>query len=793
MLRLWDFSQADPRYASEEARTEIAGREQNVIAYLIDRQPDLESVLIRPKIADPDKGIHYWEVFERRRQLRRLSEFLASHSDELTTSIRVDLARTLLSHVAAMHRVGAAHLDLGEHSVWMELPSSIRVSHLVASSYQELASLGARRFEFLAGGTVLPETIIEQEVDHFRKDVFLLAVVTHSILFGKPPVSSGPGEPPTWSPQADPTDGLSHLHGWFERSLDVSSADRFANAQEMLDSFNRLIQDNDKAPNALERLQRFRRWKSVFELYTRYPIERVIKETDRIVVWISKLDGKRFLVKTWRRSCWGDELKESPRLAQFCEMADDLINSRHPGLVQIVDVGYLSDHLVLIQEYVDASDLATTLAANDDPRWLQLLFVANFLKQLTELVIDLHDRGFTHGDLKPANMLVLEDDGAAYPVLIDLLDFGPETEGTIATPAYSPAHHVGSRERDRFAVLQIATELLGHTEADASSRELVEAASNLCRNTEPQLATLSPLLEALEQITHPVEVEPIPKLRLSFPGLRSGKLQSDEGLYYVWLQSPSQFTVTGCTEELICLLSPSVKRKITGITRKTVSQSQVSRAERRCSIRLSAAIEVAPDGSDVTDLDSLIGRLLPGEDSTDSSTKQAVPVGEAQPTGAGLGLDEDVIVEDPYPASASLPLDIPDLWRTLLQVEEEQFTRGVAEIDSSYSRERRRHTVIMQITSGTLDFTREDRVLVELKKADNWSPVGILDVDLSRRNDIAVDASLYKARDGSSLCTAGAELRFRSMMETDSRMRRKTATNRILRRGSVLASLDRLF
>ena len=38
LLRYWDFSKAEPRYVSEEARIEIAGREQAVIAYLIERQ-----------------------------------------------------------------------------------------------------------------------------------------------------------------------------------------------------------------------------------------------------------------------------------------------------------------------------------------------------------------------------------------------------------------------------------------------------------------------------------------------------------------------------------------------------------------------------------------------------------------------------------------------------------------------------------------------------------------------------------------------------------------------------------
>jgi serine/threonine protein kinase len=575
LLRLWDFSKAEPRYASEEARAEIAGREQNVITYLMDRQPDLETVLIRPKVADPNKGIHYWEVFERRRQLRRLREFLVSHSDELTTAARIDLARTLISHLAAMHRIGAAHLDIGDHSVWMELPSVIRLSHLVAASYQELTSLGDRRFEFLASGTVLPESIVDQGVDHFRKDVFLLGVVVHSIMFGKPPKVALADEPPTWDPEIDADGGLGHLHEWFEKSLDISSAARFANAQEMLDSFNDFVRQSDRGPNAIERLQRFRRWKSVRELYREFPEHTVLKETDRIVSWISKQEGRTVLVKTWRRSCWGDEVLEAPRLARFCELAEDLILAEHPGLARMLDVGYLGDHLALIQEFIEAANLETVRVTRSSD-WSSPIVAARFLARLARIITDLHERGFVHGDLKPANILVVWKDNDPHPLLVDLLEFGPASEGEIRTTAYSPPYEVGTKERDRYAVLKIAEEMFSTVPVPPDRLQLLTSAIQTCRETEPPLATLSPLLEVLDEIETPSVVDAVPNLVLSFPGLQSGRLLSDEGQYYVWRQNPNRFTVTGNGEELVVILSPTGNREIVAIKRRPILQSLVA-------------------------------------------------------------------------------------------------------------------------------------------------------------------------------------------------------------------------
>jgi hypothetical protein len=52
VLRLWDFSKAETRFQTEEGRSEIAGREQEVIAYLQDRCDQCDSVIIDGKTRD---------------------------------------------------------------------------------------------------------------------------------------------------------------------------------------------------------------------------------------------------------------------------------------------------------------------------------------------------------------------------------------------------------------------------------------------------------------------------------------------------------------------------------------------------------------------------------------------------------------------------------------------------------------------------------------------------------------------------------------------------------------------
>src|SRR3546814_15041856 len=85
ILRLWDFTKAETRFQTEAGRSEIAGREQEVVAYLQDRSDDCENVIIDGRARDPDYGTQYWEVYDRRRRDRK------SVVSGKSVSVRVDI------------------------------------------------------------------------------------------------------------------------------------------------------------------------------------------------------------------------------------------------------------------------------------------------------------------------------------------------------------------------------------------------------------------------------------------------------------------------------------------------------------------------------------------------------------------------------------------------------------------------------------------------------------------------------------------------------------------------------
>ena len=114
-----------------------------------------------------------------------------------------------LSCLAEMHNHQAAHLGLGTHSIWLETPTTVRLSHLFAGRFADVKSLGPTRYQFLAS-VELPEDILDNDQGPLRRDVFLAGVAVHQILFGRVPE----GKPPEWNAATDTQEAFRVLHDW---------------------------------------------------------------------------------------------------------------------------------------------------------------------------------------------------------------------------------------------------------------------------------------------------------------------------------------------------------------------------------------------------------------------------------------------------------------------------------------------------------------------------------------------------------------------------------------------------
>lgn len=796
-LRVWDFSKADTRFHNDEARQEIAGRERSVVEYLKDRSEACENAILQPRTEDPERGVAYWEVFDRRQRLRRLSEFVTSESLQTDRDNRIELARQLVARVAALHAADAAHLDLGGHSVWLEAPSTVKLSHLMAARFPQVESLGERRYQFLASA-ILPEDVLGGETSPKRKDVFLLAAAVHWLLLGVQPADSGEGMPFEWSPSADVEQKFALLHKWLETGLSLNPAERFVDAQAALDAFNTATAGRPTASDVLKGLERFREpFRSQRQFFQAYPEIEMLRESDRVDIWKSQRDDQTLLIKLWKRAAWGDQTREGPRILDFLTRARDAASSPLSGCAAIIGAYWLGDAMGLVQKWVEGQDLSSALgqgAFHERPSQ-----AVSFALALCRTVISLHDQGLTHGDIKPRNVVV-DVDGA--PALIDTFDFQSSDDGDVTTSAYAPATG-GRLERDRYAVTRVVEEVLATAGLPPSVAADVSRAIESCRQTAPENGTLVPLVEALERASNPApERAPLRQIHIALQNASPGPMLSDEGLFFIRKGAPgrSSFVIRGACEELEVFLDNQMRPA--RARRLSIDQKQIGRLARFEFMQFPAEIHISnaatndfgaldflpSDAKFVAGWGSEAGKELGG------GTGEELPEAQPEPVFDDTAFDSFSEAAPSDSRNAPMGLEARRLWQALIAAENELTTDGVALADSGYNRDIRRHIVPFELTSGTFDFNRNDHVGVErLDRKGAWQRVGELDIVRSKPDRIFIDAADWHSNGHAGVVSEEQRLRFISHFEVQSLRRRESAISRMLSGETRIKDLAGLF
>ena len=785
LLRRWDFTKAETRFQSEEGRASIVGREKSVIAWLDDRNSNCGSRLLKPKIDDQDKGVSYWEVFERRRRMKRLSEFCSSDFNKTTPNERIELARQILVSAKEMHDLQAAHLDIGTHSVWLELPTTVKFSHLMAASIPEIQSLGSSRFQFLSSSQV-PEDVIGGEANPLRKDVFLLGCAVHSLLFGKAPA----GSPPEWDMQIDSDGVFATLHPWFERCLDIDFRQRYSSGAEMLDAFNSAQSSAKDAKSTINGLEKFRSLKSQRQVFQAYQETELLHEDERVVIWKTDTSDGQKIVKLWKGTAFGDLDKEGSRILAFLERADALIESPIPGVVIMRKAHWTGDAIVLVQDFVQGATLTDELIAQKN--LINTEAVLQFCRNLVDVVCMLHERSVAHGDLKPDNIILstTPETSTVAPILIDVLDFVPMQDGERLSRAYSPPS--GSQfERDRFAVTKMVEEILSVYELDLEALAQIERAITQCRFSSPENATLLPLKEALERAAQPAmqrDIEEI--LNVTLMSSSAGPIFSDEGGYGI-SRSGADVSIRGAAEKLEIRLD-SNGTPLRG-RRVKLSQIEVQRTKRSEFAIFTGQIIIDCGVNDLSSIEKLLERpdfVEAWETRTEKFKPESLDDNELE-LMSNEALEDEIAERLHNSSKATSLVNVPHLWRRMVDLEAELTTESVCLGDSSFRRAVKRHVVPIQMMAGELDFDRNDTVTVE--RQDNkgrWTKIGFLDALLSSPEFIAIDSWIGSDR---TLVSDGNRLRFQSRYENTSRERREVATSRILQRAAAAPMIIDVF
>ncbi len=776
LLRRWDFTRADIRFQTEAGRSEIAGRERKVIAWLDDRSPQCGESIFKPKTEDPERGVSYWEVFERRRRMKRVSE-LQGELSNATPGERIILARQVLSSVTPMHALNAAHLDLGMHSVWIEPPSTVKLSHLMAASLPEVQTLGESRFQFLSTARV-PEDILGGSVDSLRKDCFLLGCVVHTLLFGQPPR----GEPPEWNDELDVNLEFPNLHPWFEKCLDIDQSRRFSDAGEMLAEFNAAFMTITSDRSVIEGLERFRTLRSQRDVFKAYPETEEVRDDERATIWRADTEEGLRLVKMWHSSALGNIQSERTRILAFLEHAQQLVEAPPQGCARLLNVHWTGDSIVVIQEYVPGATLSETTLDNAKHEATKVIDLSI---KLVDVVENLHGRTIAHGDIKPDNIVVTEHDGVLVPVLIDVVDYSSGQDGSRLSRAYSPASG-GRFERDRYAVTKITEELIAKAGIHPDAAVRIETAINECRVGPPANGTLLPLREALELSLRSPSESPVPTFVISIPRTEPGPILSDEGQFWI-VKKEKRLRIVGAVEELSVELGPNGAPA--KVFRNQLEQAQASRLSRQriCSLRANIVVEGGPPQFEaitaILQLPEVAVALAVPDPKADEGESELSQV-------ACIEAKEDELVEREQVEDTDREdrVDVPLLWERSIHIEGELKSEVLALGDSTYRTQVGLHVVPIQLSIGDLDFDRKDVVAVErLDSKGGWRKIGAVDVQKTSPDALAIHGYVDGSR--GPIVRDGDRLRFQSRMENTSWQRREEATTRILSKNAVAPQL----
>ncbi len=159
------------------------------------------------------------------------------------------------------------------------------------------------------------------------------------------------------------------------------------------------------------------------------------------------------------------ELFNKPSInQQFIQEAGRLAGIQQANIVQVIDLAESSGLLFLVMEYLPGGNLNQWIQKKGRPSFHQ---ISKIIAELSAALDYAHSQGFVHGDVKPGNILLAEDDSASLADL-GVLRAVETTEAasadlTRATPQYiSPEQAEGGKptqQSDQYALGVVAYEL----------------------------------------------------------------------------------------------------------------------------------------------------------------------------------------------------------------------------------------------------------------------------------------------------------------------------------------------
>ena len=451
LLRRWDFTKiSDPQAQTPDGRYRLVSREYEILNHIKSQNSDLYRTCLNYK-STPQKGeitAEHIDLFELFPQQKRFNQFVGGHNGEnLSQERRLGLVQILLDKFAQLHKIGIAHRDLGEHSLWLSADDKISLSGFATAYFPSEETVGDIRKILEVSGDLAKDAFsisgsLKIQITPYQYDVRSLAVLAWHIIQAKRISSASLNE--MKNKLADET-------MWYAKVLQTALSDTpFKNAVEFLEAFNQ-----NKPAQAVDfsfdfaKLEPFYRYE---KLEKSYPDEQTIKDDDEKEVYRSSY----YLVKQWFSTDPQQDQAKARVVLNWLENMAKLADISPDYVPKIREFGIAkkSGCLFAVSDFIDGISWNRLRDLSDEQK---ISLIQKFIQDIEHL----HSLGFTHGDLKPDNVLVMQNNDEFQIYILDILDFSPTGQSRFNTE-YSPKFdHTTEKQRDNFAVMKMACELLG--------------------------------------------------------------------------------------------------------------------------------------------------------------------------------------------------------------------------------------------------------------------------------------------------------------------------------------------
>jgi len=798
LMRRWDFSQLGTGFATQNQWADIALKESRIYGYACEKNNRLDEYLLRPKMSlgKDDITEDVTEIYEIRRTYIRLDDFINGHINQNDTESRLDLVRALIVPFAELHSIGIGHRDVDGHNLWYASEqASIVVSGFATAFFPEKGTIKDLREQLQSSNLKLPEDAYRTEgeiLDAFRQDVFMLATIAYRICFKELTLKKDDDGILVWQ-EPNPDDFEGRLNSWFIKALSFEPMDRFANASEMLSQFNETtgltsnLADDSSVFDAVMSGDFVKRGWDILDLSEKYPLAPGENRSrgGGTIKYRTFADESEAYVKIWQQvKAQQNHTGENRRILRFRQRIEHIAKSNIPT-PQIVDYGLLESGGLYLITRIESGQLWNEAISEieDSEHRLQVAI------SLVTTLIDLHEQGLSHGDIHPDNILLANtttdsssDTDVVVPppvvILLDMLDFGEQTEPFNLEYGPSNPAAADAEERDRFAVYKMIKELVKEYDFSVITEEI-----NRGFNSPSGIpVALSPLQEALKTALIPKSIEITSPQTIfhfiwndrSFPD-SDFELEHDGEIYHcntAWDKNNPELLrcyLTSVSSLLTIIFDPE-QRQIRDVRFKpNIPLSDVVRASKNSQEKMNCKI-VIQRGSPDPSLNRAILNFLLGLDSVLTLLEEK------------FSPQEDVTTEDRLEAE-SIP--IRDIWKTLAETEKETLLAveiGDTEIQENFNG----RLLIPYINNSgkTFDFEVDDRIFVKEEGEDN--NLGELDVYQTNADFLALNPKRTQLQ---KHLKKGNILQLESLKNKASRDRRHKALERVLDNAAVIPRL----